>query len=74
MSINTLTVKAQSKQEIASMQQQLKQLTAADQLVQQYLKTFDPLDYTVFSNQQWARFHEKVIFEEHELINLIRSG
>lgn len=52
------TVKAQTKQEIASLQQQLKALTAADKAVQAHLKTFDTLDYTVFSNQQWARFHE----------------
>lgn len=51
-------VNAQTKQEIISMEKQLKQLTAADKLVQQHLKTFDTLDYTVFSGQQWARFHE----------------
>jgi len=56
--IGTLSVKAQSKQEIAKMQAQLKHLTAADALVQKHLKTFDTLDYTVFSGQQWARFHE----------------
>ena len=49
---------AQSKQEIAKMQQQLKELTAADKLVQQHLSKFDTLDFTVFSGQQWARFHE----------------
>jgi hypothetical protein len=54
----TLSVKAQTKQEIVKMQQQLKQLTAADALVQKHLKTFDTLDFTVFSGQQWARFHE----------------
>jgi hypothetical protein len=58
VSTGILTVKAQTKQEITKIQQQLKQLTAADKLVQQHLKTFDTLDYTVFSNQQWQRFHE----------------
>ncbi|SEO78367.1 ester cyclase [Mucilaginibacter sp. OK283] len=58
VSAGALSVKAQSKQEIVKMQQQLKQLTAADKLVQRHLKTFDTLDYTVFSGQQWARFHE----------------
>ncbi|NHA03686.1 ester cyclase [Mucilaginibacter sp. HC2] len=52
------TLQAQSKQEIVNAQNQLKQLTAADKLVQQHLKTFDTLDYTIFSNQQWLRFHE----------------
>lgn len=51
-------VKAQSKQEIASLQKQLKELTAADKLVQEHLAKFDTLDYTIFSNQQFARFHE----------------
>ncbi|SDH74853.1 ester cyclase [Mucilaginibacter sp. P25] len=55
---STLSTKAQTKQEVAKMQAQLKQLTAADALVQKHLKTFDTLDYTVFSGQQWARFHE----------------
>lgn len=58
VSISSVSVKAQSKQEIVAMQQQLKQLTAADKLIQQHLKTFDTLDYTIFSNQQWSRFHE----------------
>jgi hypothetical protein len=50
--------KAQTKQEVIKMQAELKRLTAADQLVQEHLKKFDTLDYTVFSNQQWLRFHE----------------
>jgi hypothetical protein len=54
----TLSANAQSKQEVAKMQQQLKQLTTADKLVQQHLSKFDTLDFTVFSGQQWARFHE----------------
>jgi hypothetical protein len=58
ITISAFTLKAQSKQEITKMQHQLKQLTAADKLVQQHLKTFDTLDYTIFSNQQWLRFHE----------------
>jgi hypothetical protein len=49
---------AQSKQEITKMQTALKKLTAADQSVQAHLKKFDTLDYTVFSGQQWLRFHE----------------
>lgn len=58
MAISAFTLKAQSKQEITKMQRQLKQLTATDKLVQQHLKTFDTLDYTIFSNRQWLRFHE----------------
>jgi hypothetical protein len=57
-SLATSEVLAQTKQEITSMRRQLKRITAADKLVQQHLRTFDTLDYTVFSNQQWVRFHE----------------
>jgi hypothetical protein len=49
---------AQTKQEVVKMQAELKRLTAADKLVQEHLNKFDTLDYTVFSNQQWQRFHE----------------
>lgn len=58
LSVFTSAVKAQSKQEISSMQKQLKELTAAEKLVQEHLTKFDTLDYTIFSNQQFARFHE----------------
>ena len=54
----TLQSQAQTKQEIAKMKDELSRLTAADKLVQQHLIIFDTLDYTVFSNQQWQRFHE----------------
>lgn len=60
-----LTVNAQSSKpakanaaEVAALRQQLKTLAAADELVKQHLLIFDTLDYTVFSNQQWERFHE----------------
>ncbi|SEO06133.1 SnoaL-like polyketide cyclase [Mucilaginibacter gossypiicola] len=49
---------AQTKQEIAKMQSELKSVAAADKLVKEHLNKFDTLDYTVFSNQQWQRFHE----------------
>lgn len=58
VSAGTLTVNAQSKQEVANLHKQLNQLIAADKLVQQHLVTFDTLDYTIFSNQEWTRFHE----------------
>ncbi len=58
MAACTFKSHAQTQQEIQNMQNELKRLTAADKLVQQHLITFDTLDYTVFSNQEWARFHE----------------
>lgn len=37
---------------------QLKSMVAANKLIASNLATFDTLDYTVFSNQQWERLHE----------------
>lgn len=54
----TVSVKAQSKSEIDSLKNIISTLTAKDVLVANYLNTFDTLDYTIFSGQQWARFHE----------------
>ena len=36
----------------------IKQFKEAESLVQQHLVKFDTLDFTVFSNQEWARLHE----------------
>jgi hypothetical protein len=54
----TFSVKAQSKSEIDSLKKIISSLTAKDVLVAKHLNTFDTLDYTIFSGQQWARFHE----------------
>ena len=51
-------VQAQSSSDAASMKKELEQIKAADALVQKHLHTQDTLDYTVFSNQEWARLHE----------------
>lgn len=37
---------------------QIKELTAANEIISKNLSTFDTLDYTVFSNRDWARLHE----------------
>lgn len=37
---------------------QVKELTAANELISKHLQTFDTLDYTVFSNRDWTRLHE----------------
>jgi hypothetical protein len=52
------TVNAQSKNEIDSLRKVVKELAAANKLISQHLATFDTLDYTVFSGQDWARLHE----------------
>jgi hypothetical protein len=47
-----------SKTEIDSLRNQIKVLTANNETVAKNLSTFDTLDYTVFSNQEWTRLHE----------------
>ena len=47
-----------SKSEIDSLRNQIQQLTANDATIAKNLETFDTLDYTVFSNQEWTRLHE----------------
>lgn len=47
-----------NKSEIDSLRKQITQMTASNEMVSKYLATFDTLDYTVFSNQQWTRLHE----------------
>jgi SnoaL-like polyketide cyclase len=47
-----------NKAEIDSLKNQIAQLTSGNEEIAKHLSTFDTLDYTVFSNQQWARMHE----------------
>jgi len=47
-----------SQSEIDSLRNQINQLTANDATLAKNLATFDTLDYTVFTNQQWTRLHE----------------
>jgi len=49
---------AVNQAEVTRLRDQIKELTAGNELVQKYLAKFDTLDYTVFSNQQWVRLHE----------------
>ena len=44
--------------EIDSLRNQIKEMTAGSEVLKKNLITFDTLDYTVFSNQQWIRLHE----------------
>ena len=43
---------------VDSLQRELAKYTADAAATQQYLRTFDTLDYVVFSNQEWVRLHE----------------
>ncbi len=47
-----------STSEIDSLKNQIKTLTAGNESIVKNLGTFDTLDFTVFSNQQWTRLHE----------------
>lgn len=49
---------SKSQQEIAALRAQIKTLTAGNAEIAKNLQTFDTLDFTVFSNQQWVRLHE----------------
>lgn len=47
-----------SQVEIDSLRNQITELTQGNAMVAEHLVRFDTLDYTVFSNQEWARLHE----------------
>jgi hypothetical protein len=44
--------------EIDSLRNQIKEMVSGNQLLTKNLITFDTLDYTVFTNQEWTRLHE----------------
>ena len=44
--------------EVQAMKAELKQITGEKSMIEGHLATFDTLDFTVFSNQQWTRLHE----------------
>jgi hypothetical protein len=47
-----------AKTELDSLRSQIKVLTADNGTIVKNLATFDTLDFTVFSNQEWTRLHE----------------
>ncbi|BEG99059.1 ester cyclase [Bacteroides sedimenti] len=47
-----------SQNEINRLRAQIKELTANNAVIAKNLVTFDTLDFTVFSHQQWVRLHE----------------
>jgi len=54
----TTQIQSKSQKEIAALRAQIKSLTAGNAEIARNLQTFDTLDFTVFSNQQWVRLHE----------------
>lgn len=57
-SCGTNGINTASKAEIDSLKNQITQLTSGNEAISKHLATFDTLDYTIFSNQQWTRMHE----------------
>lgn len=49
---------AVSQSEMDSLRNQIKLLTSGNEIIAGNLDKFDTLDFTVFSNQEWMRFHE----------------
>lgn len=47
-----------NQSEVDSLRNQIKTLTAGKAKIETNLTTFDTLDFTVFSNQEWTRLHE----------------
>ena len=47
-----------SQSGIDSLRNQITELTIGNEMIAKNLVTFDTLDYTVFTNQQWTRLHE----------------
>ena len=47
-----------SQSGIDSLRNQITELTKGNEMIAKNLVTFDTLDYTVFTNQQWSRLHE----------------
>jgi hypothetical protein len=47
-----------SQTQVDSLRTQIKELTKGNEQIAKNLITFDTLDYTVFTNQQWTRLHE----------------
>ena len=44
--------------EVQAMKAEMKQIIGEKALIAGHLATFDTLDFTVFSNQEWTRLHE----------------
>ena len=47
-----------SNGKVEKLQAELKKFTDERAMVENNMVTFDTLDYTVFSNQEWTRLHE----------------
>jgi hypothetical protein len=61
-SLNSCTTKsgnvAVRQSEIDSLRNEIKVMASGNAELAKHLVTFDTLDYTIFTNQEWVRFHE----------------
>jgi hypothetical protein len=61
-SLNSCTTKSGNvsvrQSEIDSLRNEIKVMSSGNTVLAKNLATFDTLDYTVFSNEQWVRLHE----------------
>jgi hypothetical protein len=57
-SCSSSSVSSEMKTKIDSMRVVLKSMSDGESALDKNLQTFDTLDYTVFSNQEWVRLHE----------------
>lgn len=55
ISLPSFGQKAATKEQLLK---QVKEITAANAVITQYLEKFDTLDFKVFSNRDWKRLHE----------------
>ena len=54
----TAQSKSDYKQEVKELKSQLEEIVKANEIIAQNLKTFDELDFEVFTNEEWTRLHE----------------
>jgi len=59
----TYTASAQASEEVSTadineLRSKLEEIAEANETIAKNLETFDELDYTVFTNQEWSRLHE----------------
>ena len=56
--INFISCSSGDTPEVQAMKTEMKQIADERAMIEKNLETFDTLDYTVFTNQEWTRLHE----------------
>lgn len=55
---NNTKEKNKYESEIATLKNQLLEIAKTNEAIAKNIKTFDELDFVIYSNQEWQRFHE----------------